>query len=189
MAVDPRSFHRLNMVDTCAVWNVLSSTKLYEGALQVGCTFSCTGFVIYECLVKPRKKITQHDLELRRRLIEARKNTGFSSFDLAVEDLQEVEILERRKKLGKGELSSIAFAKRTNQAFLTDDQKARKLGNDVISGFVQTTPHLLGWLLFEGILKDSDKDNVIAEHNGLNLPLGKYFEEISEVALRYQSYS
>ncbi len=189
MAVDPRSFHRFNMVDTCAVWNVLSSNRLYQGASGAGCIFSCTGFVIYECLVKPRKKMSTHDLELRRRLVEERNNARFSTFNLDLEDLQEVEILERRKKLGKGELSSIAFAKRTNQAFLTDDQKARKLGNDVIPGYVQTTPHLLGWLLFEGILKDSDKDAVIADHNSLNLPLGKYFEEISEVALRYQSYT
>lgn len=132
MAVDPRSFHRLNMVDTCAVWNVLSSKKLYQGAIRAGCMFSCTGFVIYECLVKPRKKMSSHDLELQRRLVAERKNARFSTFNLDVEDLQEVEILERRKKLGKGESSSIAFAKRTNQAFLTDDQKARKLGNDVI---------------------------------------------------------
>jgi hypothetical protein len=149
MAVDPRSFHRYNMVDTCAVWNVLSSNRLYQGASGAGCMFSCTRFVIYECLVKPRKKMSIHDLELRRRLVEERNSARFSTFDLDLEDLQEVEILERRKKLGKGELSSIAFAKRTSQAFLTDDQKARKLGNDVIPGYVQTTPHLLARIIHE----------------------------------------
>ena len=189
MAIDPRSFHRVNMVDTCAVWNILSSNKLYEAAFQAGCIFSCTGFVIYECLVKPRKNTDPHDVVLQRRLVETRKNGRFSTFNLDVEDLQEVDILERRKKLGKGELSSIAFAKRTNQALLTDDQGARKLGQEVIPDHVQTTPHLFGWLLFEGILKDSDKDIVMAEHESLNLPLRKYFEEISEIALRYQSYS
>ncbi len=100
-----------------------------------------------------------------------------------------MEILERRKKLGKGELSSIAFAKGTGQAFLTDDQKARKLALEVLPGQVQTTPHLFGWLLFEGTLNDSDSASVIAEHEQVNLPLGQYFKEIYETVQRYRSYS
>lgn len=34
-----------------------------------------------------------------------------------------VEALENRKKLGKGELSSSAFAMKIGQAVITDDQK------------------------------------------------------------------
>ena len=189
MAFDPRNFYQYNMIDTCAVWNVLSSKRLHEGAISAGCIFSCTRFVIYECLEKRRKVPSRYDLELQRRLTEERKNNRFQTYSIEIEDLQEIDILERRKKLGKGELSSIVFAKRTHQAFLTDDQKARKLALEVMPGYVQTTPHLFGWLLYEGILKDSDKDPIIAEHDALNLPLSKYFEEVSETALRYRSYS
>jgi hypothetical protein len=103
--------------------------------------------------------------------------------------LHEVEILEKRKRLGKGELSSIAFAKRTGQAFMTDDQKARRLALEVIPGLVQTTPHLLGWLLFEGTLEDSDKTIVIAEHEELQLPLRKYFEETYLIVQQFRSSS
>ena len=72
--------------------------------------------------------------------------------------------------------------------FLPTTRKREKLGDEVMPGSVQTTPQLFGWLLFEGILADVDKDNVISEHDSLDRPLAKYFEEISEVALRYQSY-
>jgi hypothetical protein len=189
MPIDPRTFHRVNMIDTCTLWNVLSSNKLYQGALSTGCVFSCTGFVIYQCLHKPRLKADQCDTELQRRLMNERVNGSFKSYPLALEDLQEVEILEKRNRLGKGELSSIAYAKRTGQAFLTDDQQARKLALEIIPGRVQTTPHLFGWLVWEGILNDSDKTVVIAEHEQLQLPLCKHFEEVYLTVKQYRSFS
>ena len=54
MAIDPSSFHSVNVTDTCAVWNVLSSRTLYTAARLAGVVFVCTGFVVYECLFKPR---------------------------------------------------------------------------------------------------------------------------------------
>jgi hypothetical protein len=188
MPVDPRTFYRMNMIDACSVWNLLSSTKLYRAALSNGCVFSCTSFVIYECLHRRRLKTNECDTELQRRLRSERTNGFFKSYSLALEDLQEVEILEKRKRLSKGELSSIVFAKRTGQAFMTDDQKARRLAFEVIPGLVQTTPHLLGWLLFEGALKDSDRTVVIAEHEELELPLGKYFEETYLIVQQFRSF-
>jgi hypothetical protein len=139
--------------------------------------------------MKPRKKDDKCDKELQRRLVAERTKGAFQTYNLAIEDLQEVEILAKRKNLGKGELSSIAFAKRTLQAFLTDDQKATKLALAVIPGFVQTTPHLLGWLVYEGTLEDSDTAYVIAEHEAMNGPLAKSFDEICETAQRYRSVS
>jgi hypothetical protein len=186
MPVDPRAFHRMNMIDACSVWNLLSSKKLYRAALSSGCVFSCTSFVIYECLHKRRSK---SDTELQSRLRSERTEGFFKSYSLALEDLQDVEILERRQRLGKGELSSIAFAKRTGQAFMTDDQKARRLALEVIPGLVQTTPHLLGWLLFEGTLKDFDTAIVIAEHEELQLPLRKYFEQTYLIVQQFRSSS
>lgn len=88
-------------------------------------------------------------------------------------------------RVGKGELSSIAFAKKAGLAFMTDDQKARKLGSGVIGGNrVQTTPHLFGWLFFNGRLSDSDKSNVIDEHERFGRPLRPYFETMYNEALR-----
>ena len=96
-------------------------------------------------------------------------------------------MLERRKKLGKGELSSIAFAKRTGQAFLTDDKNALKLALEVLPrGQVQTTPDLFGWLIFEQRLGDSDKQVVISQHESLKRPLKEKFEESYSLALQYR---
>ena len=54
----------------------------------------------------------------------------FTAYNITIDDLQEIDVLNSRKKLGKGELSSIVFAKKTRQAFLTDNTRARKLGNE-----------------------------------------------------------
>jgi hypothetical protein len=124
---------------------------------------------------------------LQRRLRVARNGGKFQLFSLAIEDLQEIEILERRKKLGRGELSSIAFAKRTHQAFLTDDKNALKLALQVLpTGRVQTTPDLFCWLIFEQFLGDSDKQVVISQHESLKRPLKEQFEESYAVALQYR---
>ena len=185
MAIDPSHFYPLNVVDTCAVWHVLSSKMLYETALAAGCTFSCTAFVAYECLAKPRKNITPEQVELRRRL--QAEQGRFTSYHLDLDELLEVEVLEKRKNLGKGELSSIAFAKRTRQAFHTDDQKARKLASHVMdTDRVQTTPHLFGWLYFTHSLGDADKDAIISEHERFEGPLRPHFEIMYMRALQYR---
>ncbi len=135
-----------------------------------------TDFTLYECLGKPRKKIREADLELQRRLRAARQQGQFMSYPLDVEDLQTVEILERRQQLSKGELSSIAFAKKTRQAFLTDDQAARALAaTEIDEPLVQTTPQMLGWLVFIGRLGDSDIGGITDEHERLERPLKPYF--------------
>lgn len=178
MAIDPSNFYLHNVADTCSVWNVLSSLTLYRRAKTAGVCFICTRFVMYECLIKRRKKNTASDKELRTRLIEAQRTRGdFQSYTLDIEDLQIVEILEKRKNLGKGELASIAFAMKTRQAFMTDDQKARKLGLQVLKESpTQTTPHMLSWLLFKNHITDGEKESIIKEHEKLGRPLAKYFE-------------
>ena len=125
---------------------------------------------------------------MQNRLREARKDGKFQSYHLDLEDLQEVDILQKRKNLGKGELASIAFAKKTSQAFLTDDKNARKLAEEVMfRKFVQTTPHLIGWLFFENFLGDSDLKPIVNEHEQHNRPLSKYFNEMYRIALDYRS--
>jgi hypothetical protein len=185
MMLDISTFHSTNMVDTCGVWNILSSKLLFQAALSANCVFSCTAFVEYECLSKPRGSINKHDEQLQKLLREQQQKGKFKAYHLDIDDLLEVEVLEKRKNLGKGELSSIAFAKRTNQAFLTDDQRARKLAGEVMNKWqVQTTPHLFGWLLYHQFLGDSDKDPMISEHESVGRPLRKYFEDAYQEALR-----
>lgn len=185
MAIDPSRFHAHSVTDTCAVWNILSARALYAATRAAKCTFCVTYFVQYECLYKGRTQITKADNELQRRLRREQQNGGFQAYHLDFADLQDVRLLESRRNLSKGELSSIAFAKKTRQAFLTDDQKARKLAARVMEqGMVQTTPHLFGWLIFTGRLSDGDKDRIVEEHTEHGRPLARYFNEAYEEALR-----
>jgi len=133
----------------------------------------------------PRKNPSKKDVELQDRFRNECRRGAFSSHHLDIEDLQDVMILENRKKLSKGELSSIAFAKKTRQAVLTDDQKARKLAEQVMDRqMVQTTPHLFGWLYFTNRLSDGDRAEIIAEHEKYNGRLAPYFEIMYREALR-----
>jgi predicted nucleic acid-binding protein len=186
---DPSQFHKLNVVDSCSIDNILSSQLFYTTAQLVGCNFCCTMFVYYECLTKPRKNPTPEAMELQSIFRQETENGKIKNFNLDIEDLQEVSVLENRKKLGKGELASIVFAKKTNQAFLTDDRGARNLASEVMNPrLVQTTTHLLGWLFFENFLGDSDLQPIINEHEKkYNRKLGKYFKEMYHRALEYRS--
>ncbi len=49
---------------------------------------------------------------------------------------------------------------------------------------VQTTPHLLGWLMYTQQLSDGDKDVVISQHASVGRPLGEHFQAIYTEALR-----
>jgi hypothetical protein len=127
---------------------------------------------------------TEADRILRERLIRQRELGRFTEFHLTLEELEDVSLLERRKKLAKGELSSIAFARKNRQAVLTDDQKARRLAGEVCDrGMVQTTPQLVGWLFFSAQLLDVDLKMVLKEHQEVNRPLAKYFEEMCRQGL------
>jgi len=179
MPLDPSRFHTVNVSDTCAVWNVMSSTTLYRAAVLKGCTFCFTRFVAYECFEKPRGVLASEDAELQRRLRAAIETGQFKTYHIDIEDLQDVAALQGGRRISKGELSSIVFAKRVGQAFLTDDQKARHLAEVVLDvARVQSTPHLFGWLCYQGALTDSDKATVINEHESMRRPLAPYFEEM-----------
>ncbi len=192
--LSPQSFVKYNVADTCSIWNILSSKVLYKAATSTAskCYFCCTQFVCYECLIRTRNIQSDTEIELKRRLIEERKRGDqFVDYSLDIEDLQDMEALENRKKLGKGELSSIILAKKTRQAFITDDKKARNFAEKVLeANMVQTTPHLFGWLLYSNILNDSDKTTVIKEHsqfrttNWGNLTI--FFEKMYMKAMEYR---
>lgn len=185
MNIDITDFKRFNVIDTCAIDNILSSDTLYRAIKSTNCSFCYTKFVEYEMLFKARKSINSKSKELQNRLKNETKAKRFECHNLSIDDLQEVEILEQRKKLGGGELSSIAFAKKINQCFMTDDSKARKLGISVLGKErVQTTPHLVGWLFYIRELIDSDFSIIIKEHKEYNRPLSKFFEKAYLESLR-----
>ncbi|HEY9100113.1 MAG TPA: hypothetical protein VIN38_14695 [Thiobacillus sp.] len=185
MAIDPSRFHLVNVADTCSVWNLLSSIRLHAAAKEARCEFCITNFVRYECLTKPRKRQPNAaETELMRRLAQEQGRGGFAAHSCDIGDLQAIKILESRKRLGKGELSSIAFAMKIGHAVITDDTKARKLAEDSGHALTQTTPHLFSWLIFKGRLGDSDKGTVIAQHEAMDRPLAPHFETAYEMALK-----
>ncbi len=185
MAINVSVFHKSNVVDSCSLWNLLSSATLYRAALSNACSFCCTTYVEYECLHKPRTKESHADNRIRKRLVEECHSGKVQVHSLEIADLQEVEVLRSRKCLSMGELSSMAFARKTNQAFLTDDQKARKLAATILeSSRVQTTPHLLGWLCFVGALGGEHMPEILCDHENHDRPLKPYFESAFCEALR-----
>jgi len=185
MAINPAEFYEHNIIDTCSIMNILSSDTLYRATKLTKACFYCTEFVVYECLYKPRKESVENDLELQKRLVSARNIGDFKSFQLDYEDLQVVDALGLRKKLGLGELSSLALAIKTRQAFLTDDQPARKFAltiPEVVA--VQTVPHLISWLFFTRVLSDGEKDEILKEHEEMGGILSKYIVIAYNEALR-----
>jgi len=184
MAIDPSKFHPINVADTCSVWNILSSPRLNAAAKEARCDFCVTSFVQYECLIKPRKSILPSEKMLMDRLQVEQRRGVFKPHSCSIEDLQAIEILEKRKKLGKGELSSIAFAMKIHQGFITDDRKAWQLAKDAGHPNAQTTPHLFSWLIFTGRLGDGDKDIVISQHVDAGRHIAPHLQTAYEMALK-----
>lgn len=58
MNFDPARFSIASVVDTCSVWNMLSSLRLNQAAIQAKLHFCIAPVVLYECLHKPRPNIT-----------------------------------------------------------------------------------------------------------------------------------
>lgn len=183
-----KDFHKSNAIDTCAVWNILSSKKLTHVSISCGLDGCLTKCVYYEC-TKKWNKSSEIENELKMRLESVIKDRAFKKFDISVDDLLDESICELSNRIGLGELSALAFARRYRIAFLTDDQKARQLAAQVINiDFVQTTPHLLGWLCYNNKLSDSDKADVVGEHVELGGILEKYFDSayLQAMSLRLQ---
>ncbi|WP_265949792.1 hypothetical protein [Dechloromonas sp. A34] len=143
-----------------------------------------TSFVQYECLIKPRTTILPSEQILIERLRAEQQRGAFRAHSCSIDDLQAIEILEKRNKLGKGELSSIAFAMKIHQGFITDDMKAWRLAKDAGHPYSQTTPHLFSWLIFTGRLGDSDKDIVISQHVEAGRHIAQHLQTAYEMALQ-----
>jgi hypothetical protein len=185
MTIDITRCNKVNIIDSCSIWNLLSSLTLFNRLESNNFHFSITRYVEYECLYKQRTEITKEDTEIQDRLVKHRNKGKFLTHNLTIDDLQDEAIVNNSRKLGIGELSTIAFCKKIAQTFLTDDQGARKIGQRVLGhNNVQTVPHLFGWLFYEGDLIDSDLELIIFEHNNFIRPLEKYFRQVYDEALR-----
>jgi hypothetical protein len=181
---DVSKFELLNVADTCSLWNVLGSRLLSATANEAGVQICSTNFVLYECLHKPGQ-LRPERIELQSRLREKLANGSVRSHAIDIEDLQDVEVLRNRKRVSVGELSVIVFARKTQQAVLTDDVKAQKLARSELgASMVQSTPHLFAWLYFNGRLNDSDKDTVISELGALGRNLQPHLDVFHAEAQR-----
>lgn len=181
---NPSQFRLGNVADTCSIWNLLASRVLHSAAKSASVSFCCTQFVRYECLHKPGQ-VRPERIQLQERLKMEVNNQSIKCCDIDLEDLQDVVVLERRKKLSKGELSSMIFAKKTAQAFMTDDIKASKLAGHIMPlDQIQSTPHLMSWLYFSGRLQDSDKDKIVAELQQLGRNLQPHIDKAYVEGLR-----
>lgn len=165
ISIDVSAFALVNAVDTCSIWNMLSSPRLFSAALSKGCGFVVARYVQYEAIEKPRTNPSQSDLAMQQNFKGRLANrNGFAAEPIALSDLAAVASIPEVRKLGSGEIAALALARKLRSAILTDDQRARRTASIAGVDRAQTTPHLLGWLLYEGALGDSDVDDVIAEH-------------------------
>ena len=156
-------FNLLNVADTCALWNLLGSPLLHRASRKVGVSICGTQFVRYECLYKAGANSPAW-IELRSRLHSCVDSKEIMFCDIDLEDLQEVAALDGRMAISKGELSTIAFAKRTGQSFLSDDRQAKVLAKSVLEAeSIQDIPHLCGWLCLGDVLHESDANTIRAE--------------------------
>lgn len=188
MTINITSCTKVNIVDSCALWNILSSLVFTSVLDEQKFDFSCTAFVYYECLQKPRTAISESDDLIKTRFKKLVDSGKIISHPLTIEDLQDTLILANRKSLGRGELSSVAFAKKIGLCFLTDDQGARKIATKILgANKVQTTPHLLGWLFFNGFLTDGDLEPIISEHKLARRPLEKFFRAVYSESWRIKA--
>jgi hypothetical protein len=181
---DFSKFRLSNVGDTCSIWNMLSSRLLWSTARGTGVTICCTYFVKYECLYKPGQ-VRPERKEMQERVRREIERGNLICCNIELEDLQDIQLLATRKKVSTGELSSMVFAKRTAQAFLSDDGKARKLAATIMEkDFIQSTPHLVGWLYFLWKLQDSDKDQITSDLQQLNRSLHPHLNNAYEEACR-----
>lgn len=185
MSFDPSRFPSASVVDTCSVWNMLSSQRLNQAAIQARLHFCVTPVVLYECLQKPRLHVSEEQQELIQRLRRARDAGQFPVQECSLEDLLTVSA-SAPGRLGSGELSCIATTYRIRSiAFMTDERLARKYAKEKLGLNVETTPRLYGFLHYHQHLGHADHDHVISEHERFERrPLTEFFNQAFDEAMR-----
>lgn len=185
MNFDPAKFSPASVVDTCSIWNMLSSVRINQAALQARIHFCITPVVLYECLGKPRPTLSESQQELIKRFQKELAGGRFPIQECSLDDL--VAITSKAPmRLGSGELSCIATAYRIrNIAVMTDDKSARESARRNFGLRVETTPTLYGYLHYHQHLGDADHPEVIKEHEHFEArPLTSFFEATYREAMR-----
>lgn len=90
MAIDPTKFSKMAVSDTCAVWNMLSSRKLFQAAKSANIHFCITPMVLFECVLKPRTITTPEKQELITRFQKAQNDGYFPIQECELDDLAEL---------------------------------------------------------------------------------------------------
>lgn len=185
MALDPRNCHVVLVTDTCSVWNVLSSRKLFRSTRASNRFFLITPVVLYECHRITKKQSRPEATELLKRFQEARAGGVFAEQTCEIEDLL-VVARNASTRLSSGELSCMAVAYRLRTvAFMTDDRLARRHAEQQLQLVVVTTPKLYAWLHYHRHLSDGDHPDVIREHEqNERRPLSQFLNEAYEAALQ-----
>lgn len=165
----PDSFTRVNVTDTCAIWHLVGAPTLFDAARRTNVSFVITNTVFYECFIKSRGQApsVQHR-NLRDRLRTHISRGRIERIDLPIDDLQDLFTLARQfgldKRLGQGEISCAALARRWGVAVLTDNRRDFRAIYRLVDGHLQTTPRLLGWLYLNEHFTDPDVNDVLSEH-------------------------
>ncbi|KAA0593968.1 hypothetical protein J2848_004134 [Azospirillum lipoferum] len=184
-----RVFPAVSAIDTCAVWNILSSRTLSAAISRKGCHFVLAEYVRYECLGKPRTNLTEADAALCEKLkTEITSSKQFSVHPLGVDDLRDlVATVGSPKRFHHGEVAALALSRKLGNGFLTDDYAARKVGENTLGqDRVRSTPLLVGWLVYDGQLTDGDIPVIVADNKAYRNKrgfLGSFIQKCYEHAM------
>lgn len=186
---DVRTFPPVSAIDTCSVWNILCSPTLSAAVSGRGRHFVLAEYVRYECLGKPRKNSTEADSALCDKLkVELANSRQFSVHPLSVDDLRDlVASVGSPRRFHQGEVAALALARKLGNGFLTDDRAAQKVGESALGeSRVRTTPHLVGWLVYDGQLADGDIPTIVADNKAYRTRrgfLGPFIQKCYEHAM------
>lgn len=173
---DVSIYYEYNYIDTCSIWNTLCSELLFNKIKQKISNFFVSKFVIYECLYKKRRQENKMDKRLQIKFRSEKDRGYFIPHPIEISDLQQIEILRNRNKLGYGEISSIILAQKTKQAFTSDDRNARKLAEKAINPKkIQRTAHLIGWLYFQELINEKEMKLIFNDINNSRKFIKKQF--------------
>ena len=181
------SFNQVSVTDTCAIWHLTGCATLFSTARQRKLSFVITSTVFYECFVRSRgKALSEQRLRLRDRLKIHIQRGDVSQIDVAIDDLQNLIGVARQHgydtRLGHGELSCAALARRLRYAVLTDNKRDFRAIEELADGLLQTTPRLLGWLYLDGHLTDGDVKDIIEQHRDSGGQMGRVYEQVHHEA-------
>jgi len=183
-STDYTKFARGNTADSCALWNLFSSPSFYASSRAAGCYYCITRFVQYELFTKQSTGKGQDYSRLKLGLNNEISAGSITLANIEINDLQDAQVLARSRHNSMGEISSMLFARKSRLAFLSDDGWAMKFATALRDApTVQSTPHLVGWLVYQNALTESGVAGNVGELASYGRSLHGRYELASEQAL------